>query len=489
MPTTSTTNTTAITTAATATNTVDMTTVATNQSELHTNAIPTENLIAGVGGHGNTAQPHPPANPQDVVVPALPPPPHVNRIHHNNMVTNVMLPTTRSPRVSPAPVDNTPRAPSRGTSPVHNADSNNEGEDLMHFESVSSQLIAAANQIPFPTHKLYPSNMLANEIPPLSAANQPHVHSSGGQASLFHSRVNAAATNSNPQTSEVDDLIVLDTLKATEMTKVKQKSLAVNNLTGLFERDMIVVDSNHPNSAVDDIPPHSSLVEKVTSVAMGNKSHPHPTGVMATNNFSSFGTVTSTAVGDKPHLHPTAVTATNHSSTVRIVTSTTMNDKSHPHPRGVTATNHSSTVGVVNSTMNDKKSHPHPRGVTATNSSTVTSTAVDDKRHPHPAGVVVDTVNQSAPANTNTHYSSPRQQLRSTPMASHRAPNQIPANQWSYRDGFGVIPADVLCVEAMQMWVKAEMSLAQGDMAVGLLAYQQASGERFMSQYSFYTYP
>ena len=487
MPTTSTTNTTTavdMTTVATdivdmttvATNTVDMTTVATNQSELHTNATPTENLIVGVGGHGNIAQPHLPANAQDAVVPALPPPPHVNRTHHGNMVTNAMLPTTRSPRASPTPVDNTPRAPPKGTAPVYNADSNNEGEDLMLFESVTTQLVAAANQT-FPPRKMYPSSMLANEIPPFSAVNQSRVHSSGGQASLFHSRVNAAATNSNPQTSEVDDLIVLDTLKATEITKVKQNSL--NDLTGLFERDMLVVNNNNSNLTVNDISStsHSSSIGVVTSTAMNDKSHPHPTGVTATNHS---GVVTSTTMDDKSHPHPRGVTATNHSSSV---TSTTMNDKSYPHPRGVTATNNSSTVGVVTSTTANDKSHPHPRGVAATNHfSTVTSTAMDDKRHPHSTGVVVtSTINQSAPANTNAHYSSPRQQPRSTPMASHKAANQIPAaGQWSYREGFGVTPADVLCVEAMQKWVKAEMSLARGDAAVGLLAYQQTSGEHLL---------
>ena len=432
---------------------VDMTTVATtNQSELYTNATPTDNLIVGVSGHGNTAQPHLPA--KDAIVPVLPPPPHVDRTHHNNMVTNAMLPATRSSlRALPTPVDNTPSAPPKGTSPVYNADSNNESEDLMTFESVSTQLIAAANHNPFPTHKLHPSNMLTNEILPLSATNQPHVHSSGGQASIFHSHVNATTTNSNPQTSE-GDLIVLDTLKATDVMKMKQKSLGLNHLTGLFEQDMIVVDRNHSSTAVNDTSStnHSSSVVVVPSTAMDDKSYPYPRGLTTTNP-----------------------------STIAVVTSTNMGDISHPPATGVTTTNHSSSIGVISSTTIDDKSHPHPRRVTTTNhSSTVTSIAMDDKSHPHPTGLVAGRTNQSAAANTNAHHSSPRQHLQSTTMSSHRAANQILASQLSYRDGFGVSPVDVLCVEAIQMWVKAEMSLAQGDMAVALLAYQQASGEHYL---------
>ena len=352
MPTT-TTGTTASTTT-TANTHVDMATVANDHLELQTNATPSENLIAGIGGHETNAQPHPQINLQDAAMPTLPPPPHVSKPHHYN-ITNATLPAaTRSPRASPTPVINSPRAP-RGISPVTNtADSNNNNEDLMSFESVSSQLIATANQNPFPTHKPYPANMIANEIPPLSAANQSHVHSSA-QASLLHSHVNANTANSNPPTT--DDLIVLDTLKATEITKMKQESM--KNLIGPFEQDMIIVDRNDSSS-----------------------------------------------------------------------------DKSYPHHGGVTSTNRSTAVTGA-------------------------------------------TTNQLAPANTNAHWMSqsfPQQHHNNTP---HKSSNQNQASHLSYRDGFGVTQSDVLCVEAMQMWVKAEKSLAHGDKAVGLLAYQRVSGEHY----------
>ena len=356
MPTTSTSTTTTAT--STATTTVDMATVANGHSELQTNATPTENLIVGVNEHVTNAQPRPP-NPLDAPVPTLPHPPRADKPHHNiNVATNAMLPaTTGSHRTSsPTPVTNSPRAP-RGVSPV----ANNQSEDLMSFESVSSQLIAAANHNPYPTHKPYPNNMLANEIPPLSAANQSHVHSSV-QASLLHSRVNtnaAVATtttvNSNPQTTE-GDLIVLDTLKATEITKMKQES--ANKPIGPFEQDMIIVGK-------DD------------------------------------------------------------SST----------DKSYPHHRGVTGTNSGAVVTGM-------------------------------------------TTNQLAPAHSSTHTSQSFPQQRHT-NTHHKSSNQIQASQLSYRDGFGVSQSDVLCVEAMQMWVKAEMSLAKGDMVVGLLAYKKVSGEHY----------
>ena len=354
MPTASTSTTT------TATTTVDMATVANGHSELQTNATPTENLIAGVGGHVTNAQPHLQANLLDAAVPTLPPPPHPNKPHHDNVITNAMLPAaTGSPRASPTPVTSGSNAP-RGIPPV----ANNQNEDLMSFESITSQLIAAANHSPYPTHKLYPSNMLANEIPPLSAANQSHVHSSV-LASSLHSRVNtnaaAAATttaNSNPQTT-VDDLIVLDTLKATEITKMKQES--INNPIGPFEKDMIIVGKDGSSS-----------------------------------------------------------------------------DKSYPHHRGVMGTNAAS--GAVVTGM---------------------------------------TTNQLAPANSSAHWISqslPQQYHSNTP---HKSSNQMQAGQLSYRDGFGVNQSDVLCVEAMQMWAKAEMSLAKGDVAVGLLAYKQVSGEHY----------
>ena len=84
----------------------------------------------------------------------------------------------------------------------------------MSFESISPQLMAATN-------KPCLTNMLANEIPPPSADNK----SPSGQYSLLHSHVNTTSTNatanSNPQTSE-DDLIVLDTLKANKVVKMKQ---------------------------------------------------------------------------------------------------------------------------------------------------------------------------------------------------------------------------------------------------------------------------
>ena len=356
MPTTSTNTTTNATTTTTATTTtaVDVATVAYNHSELQTNATPTENLIAGVGGHVTNAQPHLQANPLDAAVPTLPPPPNPNKPHHDNVVTNAMLPAaTRSPRTSPTPVSSSPRAP-RGISPV-----NNQNEDLMSFESISSQLITAANQNPFPTHKPYLSNMLANEIPPLSAADQSHVHSSV-QASLLHSHVNTNTTattttaNSNPQTTE-DDLIILDTLKA---TKMKQQS--VKNPIGPFEQDMIIVGRNDASS-----------------------------------------------------------------------------DKFYPHHKGVMGTNHTHSGTVV-------------------------------------TGI---TTNQLAPANSNAHWMSqslPQQRHSNT---LHKSSNPMQAGQLSYRDGFGVNQSDVLCVEAMQMWAKAEMALAKGDMAVGLLAYQQVSSE------------
>lgn len=343
-------------TATTVTTTVDMVTVANGHSELQTNATPTENLIAGVGGHVTNAQPHLQANPLDAAVPTLPPPPHPNKPHHN-FVTNAMLPTAMgSPRASPTPVTSSSSAPRR-VSPV----ANNQNDDLINFESISSQLIAAANHNPDPTHKPYPSNMLANEIPPLSAANQSHVHSTV-QASLLHSRVNtntAATTtaNSNPQTTE-NDLIVLDTIKATEITKMKQES--VKNLIGPFEQDMIIVGKDDSSS-----------------------------------------------------------------------------DKSYPYHRGVTGTNSGAVVTGM-------------------------------------------TTNQLAPANSSAHWISqslPQQRHGNTP--SHKSSNQMQAGQLSYRDGFGVSQSDVLCVEAMQMWVKAEMSLAKGDMAVGLLAYKQVSGEHY----------
>ena len=370
MPTTSTSATTTAaaaattTTATTTTTTVDMTTVANDHLELQTNATPSENLIVGVSGHVTNAQPHLQANPLDAAVPTLPPPPHANKPRHDNIVTNAMLPVaTRNPRASPTPVTSSPRPP-RGVSPVNNttADSNNQNEDLMSFESISSQLIAAANQNPFPTHKPYPSNMLANEIPPLSAANQSHVHSSV-QASLLHSHVNTnttTTTSSNPQTT--DDLIVLDTLKATEITKMKQESM--KNLIGPFEQDMIIVNRNDSSS-----------------------------------------------------------------------------NKSHPHHRGITDTNHTYSGSVV-------------------------------------TGM---TTNQLAPVNSNAHWISqsfPQQRHGNTP---HKSSNQMQAGhgQLSYRDGFGVNQSDVLCVEAMQMWVKADMSLAKGDMAVGLLAYQRVSGGHY----------
>lgn len=348
---------TATVTTTTTTTVVDMATVAND----HTNTTPTENLIAGVGGHGNSTQSYPLANPQDAVVPALPPPPHVNRTHHNNIVTNATLPTARSPRASPTPVNNSPRAPPKGISPVNNADTDNTSEDLMSFESISSQLIAAANHIPFPANNPYSIN---NEIPPLSADNKSHVHSSG-QHSLLHSHVNTTATNtanSNPQT--VDDLIVLDTLKAKDVLKMKQESGATKDLIGPFEQDMIILDSN------------------------------------------------------------------NHS-----------NDKSNPHPGRVMDTSHSHSVGVV-------------------------------------TGI---TTNQLAPANTNAHWTwqSASQQHLNTAMASHKSSNQMQVGQLTYRNGFGVSQSDVLCVEAMQMWAKAEMSLAEGDKAVGLLAYQRVSGEHY----------
>jgi len=350
MPTTST-NTSAATT------NVDMATVANHHSELMTNATPTENLIAGVGGHGNYTQPSL-TNPQDGMVAALPPPPHVDRTYYNsNSVTY-----TRNHRRSPLPSP-------KGISPVNNPVSNNKKEDLISFDSISSQLIAAANHDPFPSSKPYPNNMLSNEIPPLSASNQSSVPLSG-TASLLHSRVNAVTNtgNSSPQTSE-DDLIVLDTIKATEISKIKQESLG-NNLIGPFEQEMIVVDHNHPSG---------------------------------------------------------------------------MSDKSYPHPREVTDTNSSQLRGSV---------------------------------------VTGATTNQLTPANPNTLWmwqSSSQQHLGSTEMASDRLSNQMKDGHLSYRDGFGVTKSDVLCTEAIQMWIKAEISLAKGDTAVGLLAYQRVSGEQYLS--------
>ena len=454
----------------TATATVDMATVATDHSELHTNATPTENLIAGIGDHGNNAQPHLLSNQQHAVVPTLPPPPHVNRTH--NIVTNATQPVIRSSKESPASANESPRAPPRKISPPCNADSNNEN-DLMSFESVSSQLIAAANQNPFPTHKPYPSNMLANEIPPLSAANQPQVHSS----SLFHSHANAATTNSNPHTSE-DDLIVLDTLKAADVMKMRQKLPAGESPgIGVFEQNMIIVDSNDPSSAETN---HSYSTGVVTSAAVDDKSNPQPRGVTGASHSCSTGVVTSTAVGDKSYPHPSGVTDRNPHST-RMVTSTTTSDNSYPHPWGVTGTNPHSTRVVTSTTMSDKF-HPHPWGVTGTiphSTGAVTSTTMSNKCYPHPWGVTGTgtTANRSAAANSNAQHSAPQQHLDNTTMASPKPSNWAPANQLLYRDGFGVSQSDVFCVEAIQMWVKAEMSLAKGDMAVALLAYQQVSGE------------
>ena len=337
---------------------VDVATVANGHLRVHTNTMQDEHLIAGVGVYGSDAQPRPLAVPQDATVPILPPPSHPNKSHQNNIVNNNMLPeATRSPRASPTPVANCLRI-SRGISPASNAtDSNNKKEDLIVFESISSQLIAAANHNPYPNYKPYPGNALANEIPPLSTANQPHVHSSN-QMSILHPHVNASIMNSNAQVA--DDLIVLDTLKATEITKMKQESL--KNKIGPFEQDMIVVARD------------SSL-----------------------------------------------------------------SDKPGPHHRGVTGTNHFHSEAVV-------------------------------------TGV---TTNQLAPANSNAQWKSqslPRQRCNSTPQ---KPSNQMQAGQLSYREGFGVSQSEVLCVEAMQMWVKAETSLAKGDKTEGLLAYQQVSGKHY----------
>ena len=339
---------------------VDVAPVANDHSGVHKNVMHSENLIAGVGVYGSNAQPHPHTVPPDTTIPTLPPPPHPSKPHHNSIVTDTISPAvTRSPRASPTPVVNSSRAP-LGVSPANNTtDSNDKKEDLIMFESISSQLIAAASHNPYPqaAYKPYLRHMLANEIPPLSSANQPHGHSSN-QMSVLHPHVNTSSTNSNPQV--VNDLIVLDTLKATEITKMKQQSF--NNQIGPFEQDMIVVGRDSSSS-------------------------------------------------DKPGSHHKGVTGTNHSHSRAIVTGLT--------------------------------------------------------------------TNQLAPANSNTQWKSqslPRQSHNSTPK---KPSNQVQAGQLSYREGFGVSQSEVLCVEAMQMWVKAETSLAKGDKTVGLLAYQQASGEHY----------
>ena len=299
------------------TTTASVATTSSDQLGLQTNATPTENMITG----GKDSS-------QRVIIS-----PQHNKTQHS-------VATNTAPReLSPAPVRHSPRASPRGISPVEE-----KQEDLMSFESVSSQLIAAANHTPFPNNKTYSGNLS------VTTGNQPSsmpARLTGDQNSNPHSNV-----SSSPLVS--DDLIVLDTVKASELMKHQVPS---SNKIGPFEKDMLVVENRASN-----------------------------------NNYS--------------HSHMAAVT---------------------------------NNTGVATRVTNN-------------------------------------------PANSNTTHlsqSSPRQQHVSR-ASPHISTNQVIAtrgDQLWYRDGFGVSHSDVRCVEAMQAWVKAEMSLAKGDKAVALLAYKKVSGE------------
>jgi len=284
---------------------------------LQTNATPTENMKTGG---------------RDSKQPVIIPPPPLHNKTHPNIPTNTTLPVTNSLRESSStPVRNSPRASPRGISPISPVEDKQE-DNLMTFESVPSQLIAAANHIPFPNNT-YPSNI---SVPGNQPSSMPS-RLTGNQTSNLHSDV-----SSSPRVS--DDLIVLDTIKATELMKYQLPS------TGPFETDMVIVE---------------------------NRPSPHPPRAVATND-----------------------------------------------------------TGEAKRVVNN-------------------------------------------PAQLS--QSSPRQHV--SKVSPHISTNQVTAprsEQLWYRDGFGVSQSDVKCVEAIQLWVKAEMSLAKGDKAVALLAFKKVSGEYYI---------
>ena len=300
--------------------------MASNRSELQTNATSTENMIAE--GRGSN---------QQVIIP---PPPQQNKTQPNVMTNAIPLENNVLREPSPALVRNSPRASPRGISPVEDK----QEENLISFESIPSQLIAAANHNPYPNN-IYPRNVSKPGNRPSSMP----AHLAGDQNSSPHSTMSHSNVSFDPQVS--DDLIVLDTIKATDLMKHQLPS------SGPFETDMLIV-------------------EKRTSY-----NSPHPPNRVATNSTGAANMVT-------------------------------------------------------NNPVNSNTSQ----------------------------------LSQSAPPQ---HVSK---------ASSHISTNQVTASrsdQLWYRDGFGVSQSDVRCVEAMQLWVKAEMSLAKGDKAVALLAYKKVSGEYY----------
>jgi len=274
---------------------------------------------------------------QQVIIP----PPQQNKTQPNVMTNAIPLENNVLRESSPAPVRNSPRASPRGISPVKDK----QEENLMSFESIPSQLIAAANHNPYPNN-MYPSNAS-------KPGNQPSsmpARLTDDQNSNPHSTMSHSNVSFDPQVS--DDLIVLDTIKATNLMKHQLPS------TGPFETDMLVV-------------------EKIASY-----NSPHPPSGVATKS-----------------------------------------------------------TGAANMVTNRQLS-------------------------------------QSAPPQQHVSKASP-----------DISTNQVTASRgdhFRYRNGFGVSQSDMRCVEAMQLWVKAEMSLAKGDKAVALLAYKKVSGEHYIGYVLIY---
>ena len=235
-------------TTATASSTAS-TTTSSNQSGLQTNATPTEKII--IGGRDSSQQP------------IFPPPPQYNKTQHT-VTTATPLVTNGLREPSPIPVRNSPRASPRGISPVENK----QEKDLMSFESVSAQLIAAASHNPFPNHKPYPTKLSTNigkqpsSMPAKLAGDQ-------NQSSNPQSNVDSGSQVS-------DDLIVLDTLKASKLMK---HQLPSSDMIGPFEKDMLVVDRASSNSS-----PHPPGIVAPSSVGVATR----VTNNSTTSNASQF---------------------------------------------------------------------------------------------------------------------------------------------------------------------------------------------------------